>query len=173
MLYRPKYCANCSEKIERAHWGIFTSRRFCQVCESEYKGIDLVPRAVVAAGIIVGVLGVGGYLKSSSSLQPELNHRLGKLSERSNVMLERQPVALTSPSMPASSTPAPLAQTATNSRLPVKTPELRTEVAEPQFFCGAETKKGTPCSRRVKGNIRCYQHAGMPAMMTADKLKIN
>jgi hypothetical protein len=48
----------------------------------------------------------------------------------------------------------------------------RVESSEEVYFCGAETKKGTPCSRRVKGNTRCYQHKGMPAMLPPDKLKI-
>src|SRR5262245_18894700 len=64
MLFRPSFCANCGEKIERTEWRIWTSRRFCQVCETEFKGQDLIPRAVVFVGVFAGVLGVGGYLKS-------------------------------------------------------------------------------------------------------------
>lgn len=30
------------------------------------------------------------------------------------------------------------------------------------YFCGAITKKGTPCSRRVKSPGRCWQHIGQP-----------
>jgi hypothetical protein len=52
-------------------------------------------------------------------------------------------------------------------------PKPNPEANEPIYYCGAETKKGTPCSRRVKGNVRCYQHVGMPAMAAADKLRIN
>ncbi|HEY2866891.1 MAG TPA: hypothetical protein VGJ02_07355 [Pyrinomonadaceae bacterium] len=33
------------------------------------------------------------------------------------------------------------------------------------YYCGAATKKGTPCTRRVKrAGERCWQHQGMPAM---------
>ncbi len=33
------------------------------------------------------------------------------------------------------------------------------------YICGARTKKGTACSRRVKkSGIRCWQHQGMQAM---------
>lgn len=36
---------------------------------------------------------------------------------------------------------------------------------EPVFLCGARTKKGTACTRRVKeAGKRCWQHQGMPAM---------
>jgi hypothetical protein len=31
---------------------------------------------------------------------------------------------------------------------------------EDVYICGRETKKGTPCSRRVHGPVRCWQHKG-------------
>ena len=40
------------------------------------------------------------------------------------------------------------------------------------YTCGARTKKGKPCSRRVHGPVRCWQHKGMPAMVNQEKLKI-
>ncbi|HEY6802093.1 MAG TPA: hypothetical protein VI306_00820 [Pyrinomonadaceae bacterium] len=40
------------------------------------------------------------------------------------------------------------------------------------YICGARTKKGTPCSRRVHGPVRCWQHKGLPAMVPLEKLKI-
>ena len=38
------------------------------------------------------------------------------------------------------------------------------------YVCGARTKKGTPCSRRVHGPTRCWQHKGLPAMLPNEKL---
>jgi hypothetical protein len=43
---------------------------------------------------------------------------------------------------------------------------------EEVYLCGAQTKKGTPCSRRVHGPVRCWQHKGARAMMPQDKLRI-
>ena len=40
------------------------------------------------------------------------------------------------------------------------------------YTCGARTKKGTPCSRRVHGPVRCWQHKGLPAMLPQEKLLI-
>jgi len=40
------------------------------------------------------------------------------------------------------------------------------------YTCGARTKKGTPCSRRVHGPVRCWQHKGAPAMLSQEKLVI-
>ena len=48
-----------------------------------------------------------------------------------------------------------------------------TSRAEEQIYiCGARTKKGTPCSRRVHGPVRCWQHKGMPAMLAQEKLLV-
>jgi hypothetical protein len=42
------------------------------------------------------------------------------------------------------------------------------------YMCGARTKKGTPCKRRVHvAGERCYQHKGRPAMAPLEKLVIN
>ena len=45
-------------------------------------------------------------------------------------------------------------------------------VEEKIYTCGARTKKGTPCSRRVHGPVRCWQHKGMPPMLPQEKLLI-
>ncbi len=51
--------------------------------------------------------------------------------------------------------------------------EMMTERAagaeEAVYICGARTQKGTPCSRRVRGTGRCWQHLGMPAMIPLEK----
>ena len=43
-------------------------------------------------------------------------------------------------------------------------------VADDVYLCGARTKKGTPCSRRVHGPVRCWQHKGAKAMLPDEKL---
>ena len=171
MLYRPNYCANCGEKIERVEWGIFTSRRFCGVCESEFKGHDILTRAVVVVGVLAGVIGVGGYLRSDQSPPPTVARQATTLINRPT-KLEGEAKPRPSESSPAPvRTPenvAPVEQLSGTKPSPVKT-----EIAEAAYICGAETKKGTPCSRRVKSNTRCYQHIGMPAMTNSERLKIN
>jgi hypothetical protein len=163
MFFRPNFCSNCGERVERARWGVFTSRRFCQVCESEYKGQDLIPRAIVAGGLIFGIFGLGAYLKSGPAGEGlAFRERVSPVETVSAKTTHSPELA-----SPAQSKPQQLADvTQRQAEPPVKV------VAEEQYFCGAETKKGTPCSRRVKGNVRCYQHTGMPAMATAAKLRI-
>jgi hypothetical protein len=170
MLFRPSFCANCGEKIERFEWGILTSRRFCQVCESEFKGHDLIPRVIVGFGILAGVFGFGSYLKSGPQGPGPQALRTAKApTEQPGQMAQ----------LPAAKTEAPVnAHTAANAavnvqprsadkNVPVAVNQASrqpTEVEGPVYYCGAATKKGTPCSRRVNGNTRCYQHTGMPAM---------
>ncbi|HKG48296.1 MAG TPA: hypothetical protein VKB02_16285 [Pyrinomonadaceae bacterium] len=56
------------------------------------------------------------------------------------------------------------AQTETSSQPPV--------TIEQTYICGAGTKKGTPCSRRVHGPVRCWQHKGAKAMLPLEKLVV-
>lgn len=183
MLYRPNFCANCGEKIDRSDWGIFTSRRFCGVCESEYKGTDLIPRFVVGAGLLVGVLGIGSYLRSGPAGEAVLLRQPRRLSEQSVPTSSARPAVSDSPAVTGNSNTVSgqpegqdqlqTPQASSNLKPQGQPPAAKTVTAEPMYYCGAETKKGTPCSRRVKGNIRCFQHIGMPAMVSADKLKVN
>jgi len=51
-----------------------------------------------------------------------------------------------------------------------QTNQTATTVEEKTYICGARTKKGTPCSRRVHGPVRCWQHKGAPALLPLEKL---
>ena len=71
----------------------------------------------------------------------------------------------------AAQTPAKLPNVPPKPDLKAQTAGSQTSAAqETMYFCGAETKKGTPCSRRMKGSIRCWQHEGKPAMLPMEKL---
>ncbi len=165
MLFRPNFCANCGEKIERASWGPLTSRRFCQVCETEFKGQDLLTRIIVGGGLLAAVFGLGSYLNSRSVPANALVARQAR-SVDAQVVRAAEPVPTEIEAPRPVESPQPL--TAVQ-----RPPTTKVETEEPVYFCGAETRKGTPCSRRVKGNnIRCFQHAGLPAMAQASKLKV-
>lgn len=174
MLFRPNFCANCGEKIERADWGLLVSRRFCAVCEAEFKGHDMIPRIVVGLGILTGIFGFGSYLNSGTASDARVLRQPAKLAGQSapsaqivssNLTTERTqnvdpPAVNNIPPSSNSQSGAPI------TRQPAKRPNAD----EPASYCGAETKKGTPCSRRVKGNTRCFQHTGMPAMAAVERL---
>lgn len=44
-----------------------------------------------------------------------------------------------------------------------------TDSSEIVSICGAMTKKGTPCQRRVRGTGRCWQHKGQPAAIPLEQ----
>ena len=68
---------------------------------------------------------------------------------------ERPPLVIQRPAVPTSQPTQPA-----------------TTVEEKTYICGARTKKGTPCSRRVHGPVRCWQHKGAQAMLPLDKLVV-
>jgi hypothetical protein len=176
MLYRPKFCAECGEKIVRADWPLFASRRFCDLCSSINKGADILPRAVAAGGILAGLLGVAIAMRPGAVQDP---------SERASVRNFAPALPMTNsvdgvktfpspspPVQPAELPLKPMPQTAPVPAPPARPAQLPAAAAEEKYFCGAETKKGTPCSRRVRGPKRCFQHEGMPPMLSQNELRI-
>lgn len=180
MIFRPSYCANCGEKIERKEWHLWTSRRFCQVCESEFKGQDLIPRFVFLVAVLIGGVNGWDYLKRGTGADAGLTKQAKSVERPMASVAANSGAALT----PANDN-APASQMAMAANTPQSTPRSladmqpsktvtrgKDEADGVMYYCGAQTKKGTPCSRRVKGNIRCFQHTGMPAMLPPDKLKV-
>jgi hypothetical protein len=56
-MYKPNFCVECGEKITRARWRVWTSRRYCQACEGRFRrGRILVPLVSAAALLSVGLL---------------------------------------------------------------------------------------------------------------------
>ncbi|MFT3745080.1 MAG: hypothetical protein QM785_12410 [Pyrinomonadaceae bacterium] len=175
MLFRPSFCANCGEKVERPEWFPWTSRRFCTVCEIEYKGYELIPKIVIIGSLLIGTFGIGAYLKSGTP-----DSELQALRQPKKLVEQTAPLGKPPVSSIAANVPQPVAPVSvqpehgpnsstigTRPLLQQSRPKI--EIDEPVNYCGAETKKGTPCSRRVKGSTRCFQHIGMPSMIAAQK----
>lgn len=174
MLFRPTFCSNCGEKIERSEWHIWTSRRFCEICVTDMPIQEYAPKIVVAFGILATVLGLISYLRPASNdfgmpLTRQRKVENSNLTERSSVKSDLPAInENTSQTNTVQALQAPRSLAAITP--PNNETKVKTEAVE-QYFCGAITKKGTPCSRRVKGNVRCYQHHGMPSMVSAEKLR--
>jgi len=169
MLFRPKFCANCGEKVERSEWHIWTSQRFCEVCAIELAGHELLPKVGGGILILIGVFGTGAYLMSDRSDRvPEPRGFVDRpvISKEASTIKAASTVA-TNEQKPESE-PGLLA--AEKKKLEPVVPAKTATHEEPVYYCGAATKKGTPCSRRVKGSVRCFQHAGMPAMNLAENV---
>jgi hypothetical protein len=165
MFYRPNFCCNCGEKIERTDWSVFTSRKFCDVCSLDLRFSDIFRRSALA---LLGLLSIAAI---SSAFRPA--DRSPKAFEDSAASSQIRDQRAANANLNA--TPAPLMQsqrgkdTAGNSDSEAddgsKTPPLASKTSEAVYYCGAATKKGTACSRRVKHlGERCWQHIGMPAM---------
>ncbi len=142
-MYRPNFCAECGAKIFRLKWHLWTNRRFCDGCAPAF--IRTQAFRVALAVFIVFVFGVV----------------IGRTTRRAE-----PPLIIQRNSIPASDT--------TNRPDPRTSPNnvAATVEAEDVYTCGARTKKGTPCSRRVHGPVRCWQHKGMPAMLPQEKLRV-
>lgn len=178
MFYTPKFCCNCGEKIERIDWKLWTSRRFCDVCAIEKQGYELLPRAIVGFALLFGIFGIGSYLyekqPASKSLQnvavsPGLKRELVGGSKGQPAQRDVRNLEVGKNEAQAAEPPAVVSRDPKASK---EQPRIRrTASDEAVFFCGAMTKKGKPCSRRVKSsNERCWQHAGQPLAAPVPKM---
>ena len=143
--YRPNFCCECGNKIVRLRWFVWTSRRFCDKCfRTLAKSHWLRPAITVLVFFLAAVL-------------------LGRGCRRAP-----PPLIIERPTTANSGTaPAPPSTQNSGALAPQPSPALE------QFYtCGARTKKGTPCSRRVHGPTRCWQHKGAAAMLPQEKLRI-
>lgn len=164
MYFRPNFCCNCGERIQRAEWRLLTSRRFCEVCAVERQGVEWLPRAVVVGGLLIGIFGFGSYIRTGD---PTAVVPLPTIEAPGARQVLNVPSA-------ADTRPPGSSLSTTGAALPPKQnlgiepglttgdPRNATSSEQPVFFCGAMTKKGKPCSRRVKTRTRCWQHKGQP-----------
>ena len=174
MPYRPKFCCECGDKIERVEWKLWTNRRFCEVCEAEHKLNDLIPKAGAGLGLLLGLVGLGSFFQKPLGSEAPVIRRVVTASARPPDTGETGVKAGPSNQSNVSTPPAAVAgnvKTVQSDSRPIN--QTVTSLKEPVYMCGARTKKGTPCTRRVKGNVRCWQHTGMPAMEAPEKLVVN
>jgi hypothetical protein len=151
-MYKPNFCSECGGKMLRLRWHFWTSRRFCSDCAGRLRKARLI-RVLIATFGLFGAGYVAGFVRRPAP--PPLI-----IERRSDSPLSDSATA--NPSLrPATSESGTNSNAGTNS-LP----------SEEAYLCGARTKKGTPCSRRVHGPVRCWQHKGMPAMLPQEKLRI-
>lgn len=182
MFYRPKYCCNCGEKVERIDWKLWSSSRFCELCETEFKPQEWLPRAVVLIGVVSGIFGLGNYLQKSEKPPDLISGRATNVPDAGKKPVnspDKPPVSANSTGVVAPTNagiqkPAanqlPAARTLTSIARLGKTENQKADAPEQTYYCGAATKKGTPCLNRVKGGGRCRLHVGEPALLPAEQL---
>ncbi|MFL6231309.1 MAG: hypothetical protein ACJ741_21250 [Pyrinomonadaceae bacterium] len=169
-MYKPNFCADCGERILRERWRMWTTRRFCPACAPRFRRAWLAPLIAACALACAGF--VAGRLMRPAP--PPLTIERGALPLPALVAKAAPPrsdsVTKNGASGESGATESATAGDATRSGLGVAAEELPTDPNEVVSICGARTKKGTPCQRRVRGTGRCYQHRGMPAMLPPEKL---
>jgi hypothetical protein len=170
-MYRPNFCCDCGERVARARWRAWTSRRFCPACERRFRrGRFFRPLALAFA-----LTGAGFLLgRSLRPPQPPLTVERGTLSlvpppagdalRRADERRADEGERREGEGGAAKPEPAYGPDGTANER--------PTDPEEVVYICGARTKKGTPCQRRVRGPFRCWQHRGMPAMLPPSKLVV-
>ena len=152
-MYRPKFCAECSAKIIRLRWHFWTSRRFCGRCAPRF-----LKNRLTRPGLVVGTIFLLGMAAG---------HAARRMPPP--VVIERAPNS-TSTSEASQGNGAGAVQS--NSRV-VHAGNITSAATTAEIYeCGARTRKGTPCTRRVHGPVRCWQHLGLPAMRPQEQLRI-
>jgi hypothetical protein len=182
-LYKPNFCADCGERVLRERWRAWTSRRFCPACAKRFRQSWIAPLLCACALACAG-FAVGRLMRPAP---PPLNLERGALplpalllkgGAKSNGA--SGDVETTNDATHGDSTTGDAANDA-NSHARAKSDagaqavgasivDAMTDPNEIVSICGARTKKGTPCQRRVRGTGRCWQHRGMPAMLPPEKL---
>ncbi|MBX3294568.1 MAG: hypothetical protein KF762_02455 [Acidobacteria bacterium] len=159
MLYRPKYCCNCGERIERAEWGVLTSRRFCDFCSTENMGSEWAGKGILALALVLGVFGFASILGGAGKGYPAQVEPPSATAEKRFL----KPLAAKTKSGEQTSPADQVPESAVPTQAFVAPAEpVKAAPAAAKFFCGYPTKKGTPCSRKVKvKGAKCYQHDGL------------
>jgi hypothetical protein len=174
-MYKPNFCAECGERVARVRWRAWTSRRFCANCARRFRRGRVV-RPLVACLALVGAGFVGGRAMRPAPpplvVERNASNPAPHASQPATAGRETNAAPGSANSAGLSTNSAGLSA---NARSPVYGPdgtetERPTDPAEIVSICGARTQRGTPCSRRVRGAGRCWQHRGKGAMLPAAKL---
>ena len=152
-MYRPNFCAECGERLARRGWRAWMSARFCVDCARRLGRSGRAKPMAIISIVAVSAFAVGRYLRPAP---PPL-----LIQRAANSPLSDLPVNLND------SARATKRLNSTDSAAVVSNTD------DPGYICGARTKKGTPCHRRVHvAGERCFQHKGMPAILPLEKLVI-
>ena len=149
----PNFCSECGSRLARKGWRLWLGGGLCDNCVQRI-GSGRRRALIIVALIAFASFAFGRYLQPSPPpliIERMANSRLSDLpvnvNESANAADRKQ-----------------------NGSLNV----TRDPQDDAVYICGARTKKGTPCRRRVHvAGERCFQHKGMPAIVPLDKLKIN
>jgi hypothetical protein len=152
-MYQPKFCAECSARIIRLRWHLWSSRRFCDNCSTRF--LPAQAKRVASSVLALFLIGMAAGQAAHRASPPVVIQRT------QSSPLSRAPDKTNGETLVAGKS----SSAANSSDVPIA-------ASEEIYACGARTKKGTPCTRRVHGAVRCWQHLGLPAMLSQERLRI-
>ena len=146
------FCRNCGARLSRKGWRRWLRGALCDDCATR-PGVNTRNRTIIGITLIaVAAFAFGRYLRPSP---PPLI-----IQRAANSPLSDAPFDLNRFTKGAAATARTTATSTPNDD-------------DTTYICGARTKKGTPCRRRVHvAGERCYQHKGRTAMVALEKLVI-
>jgi len=149
------FCMECGERIARKGWRARFGSRLCDHC-AQRLGIIASFRSLIAIVLVVlAAFFVGKHMRPSP---PPLIIERAANSPLSDASVEFK------------QTPRFSKEANTSTQVANQSVSTADDVV---YLCGARTKKGTPCRRRVHAaGERCFQHKGMTAMLPLEKLTI-
>ncbi len=142
------FCTHCGARLTRKGWLLWLPGPLCEDC-ARRPGVSRRGRTLFALGLLaIASFALGRYFRPSP---PPL-----LIQRAANSPLSDAPLN-------------PDGTTANNSSALVTSARAATN--DDIYICGARTKKGTPCKRRVQiAGERCFQHKGREAMVALEKL---
>ena len=160
-MYHPNFCAECGAQLKRRGWRVWSGRRFCQICARRLGRRSFAGRLVIVALIAILAFVLGRSLRAPI---PPLIVQRSANSPLSDLPVNLNDIAKSNNQNPKAPNGVQQSYGDNSTNGPAD---------DVVYLCGARTKKGTPCRRRVHyAGERCYQHKGMPAMVPLDKLVI-
>ena len=153
-MHRPNFCVECGERLARRGWRTLLNSYLCGDCARRLGRSGWVKPIAIISVVAFSAFAVGRYSRQPAPpllIQRTANSPLSDLPVNPNdaARASRKESNATSPGVDVSN------------------------IDDPGYICGARTKKGTPCHRRVHAaGERCFQHKGLPAMVPLDKLVV-
>lgn len=149
------FCAECGERLAPKGWRAWLRGRFCTHCAQRLGSFAAFRGLVAIALVALAAFCFGRYLRPSP---PPLIIQRSANSPLSDLPLNVETDQRAPQGNASRSSDASIAHQSSDDVV---------------YICGARTKKGTPCQRRVHAaGERCFQHKGLPAMLPVEKLII-
>lgn len=184
MLYASKYCNNCGEKlVQEQGFNLLRSKLYCALCQTEYQLQEWIPKIGVFLLSIFGLWGIGTVFFARSPKSPNIAVRQqensaiaaqARQNSDQNAVVSNDKAKLNALKSANTESAPVVSNSAVSQALPsVNASQQKTLTVESDaYYCGAATKKGTPCTRKVKGPVRCWQHAGQSSVLKQNELKV-